>query len=119
MSTGPGTSVLIASALKIMDPRLVSRQPAVREQFWAEARAAANLSHPHVVAIYNLGVDRGYHFIEMEYVPGAVSLRDWLVRNGPFEPLQTSNVVRQVVLASRPRIVRGWCTATSSPPTCS
>ena len=63
------------------------------------ARAAANLSHPHVVAIYNLGVDRGYHFIEMEYVPGAVSLRDWLVRKGPFEPLQTSNVVRQVVLA--------------------
>ena len=86
-------------ALKIMDPRLVSRQPAVREQFWAEARAAANLSHPHVVAIYNLGVDRGYHFIEMEYVPGALSLRDWLVRNGPFEPLQTSNLVRQVVLA--------------------
>ena len=86
-------------ALKIMDPRLVSRQPAVREQFWAEARAAANLSHPHVVAIYNLGVDRGYHFIEMEYVPGAVSLRDWLVRKGPFEPLQTSNLVRQVVLA--------------------
>jgi eukaryotic-like serine/threonine-protein kinase len=52
-------------ALKIMDPRLVSRQPAVREQFWTEARAAANLSHPHVVTIYNLGVDRGYHFIEM------------------------------------------------------
>ncbi len=86
-------------ALKIMDPRLVSRQPAVREQFWAEARAAANLSHPHVVAIYNIGVDRGYHYIEMEYVPGAVSLREWLVRKGPFDALQSSKLVRQVVLA--------------------
>jgi serine/threonine-protein kinase len=86
-------------ALKIIDPRLVSRQPAFRERFWAEARAAANLKHPHVVTIYNLGVDRGYDYIEMEYVPGAVSLREWLVRRGPFEPLRASKLVRQVVLA--------------------
>ncbi len=42
-------------ALKIMDPVLVERQPGLREQFWAEARAAANLLHPHVVTIHNLG----------------------------------------------------------------
>ena len=35
----------------------------------------------------------------MEYVPGAVSLRDWLIRRGPFEPLPTAKLVRQVVLA--------------------
>ena len=86
-------------ALKIMDPRLLSRRPAFREQFWTEARAAASLSHPHVVAVYNLGVERGYHFIEMEYVPGAVSLRDWLIRRGPFEPLPAAKLVRQIVLA--------------------
>jgi serine/threonine protein kinase len=86
-------------ALKIMDPRLISRQPVVREQFWAEARAAANLVHPHVVAVNNLGVDRGYHFIEMEFVPGAVSLRESLVRVGPFEPSRAARLVRQVVLA--------------------
>ncbi len=86
-------------ALKIMDPRSVSGQPSVREQFWVEARAAANLSHPHVVTIYSMGVERGYHFIEMEYVPGAVSLREWLIRRGPFDPLQTSKLGRQVVLA--------------------
>ncbi len=86
-------------ALKIMDPRLVNGQPAFRERFWAEARAAANLNHPHVVTIFNLGVDRGYHFIEMEYVPGAVSLRDWLIRRGPFRPLQAANLARQVAQA--------------------
>jgi serine/threonine protein kinase len=86
-------------ALKIMDPGLVSRQPAIREQFWAEARAAANLVHPHVVTIHNLGSDQGYHFIEMEYVAGAVSLRDCLIRHGPFEPIKAAKLVRQVVLA--------------------
>jgi serine/threonine-protein kinase len=86
-------------ALKIMNPRLVSQQPATPEQFWAEARAAANLVHPHVVTIYNLGFDQGYHYIEMEYVPGSMSLRQALVRRGPFEPLLAARLVRQVVLA--------------------
>jgi serine/threonine-protein kinase len=86
-------------ALKIMDPRLLARQPATREQFWAEARAAANLVHPHVVTIHNLGTDRGFDFIEMEYVSGAVSLKDGLIRNGPFDPLRTTKLVRQIVLA--------------------
>ena len=57
-------------ALKVMDPALVMKQPVIREQFWAEARVAANLLHPHIVTIHNLGSADGFHFIEMEYVPG-------------------------------------------------
>ena len=49
-------------ALKIMDPRLLARQPSLREQFWAEGRAAANLVHPHVVTVHNLGNARGLSF---------------------------------------------------------
>jgi len=86
-------------ALKIMDPRLLARQPSLRDQFWAEGRAAANLVHPHVVTVHNLGNARGYHFIEMELVPGAVSLRECLIRKGPFEPVLAVRLVRQVVLA--------------------
>jgi len=87
------------SALKIIDPRLVARRPGMRDQFWAEARAAANLAHPHVVTIHNLGSDGGFHFIEMEYVPGSVSLRDSLVKEGPFEPTRAARLVRQVLKA--------------------
>ena len=86
-------------ALKIMNPRLVSSQRANRDQFWAEARAAANLIHPHVVTIHNLGSDQGYDFIEMEYVAGAVSLRDWLIHGGPLQPVRAARLVRQVALA--------------------
>lgn len=87
------------SALKIIDPRLVARRPGIRDQFWAEARAAANLAHPHVVTIHNLGTDGGFHFIEMEYVPGSLSLRDSLVKGGPFEPTRAARLVRQVLKA--------------------
>jgi serine/threonine-protein kinase len=86
-------------ALKVMDSRLVSRNAANRERFWAETRAAAALIHPHVVTIHNLGTDSGYDFIEMEYLAGAVSLGDYVVRSGPFKPLPAAMLIRQVVLA--------------------
>ena len=72
----------------------------MREQFWAEARAAANLIHPHIVTIHNLGSVHGLHFIEMEYVPGGLTLaRKSLVREGPLEPLRATLLARQVGLA--------------------
>jgi eukaryotic-like serine/threonine-protein kinase len=86
-------------ALKVMDPGLVARQPGIREQFWAEARAAANLLHPHVVTIHNLGSSHGFHYIEMEYIRGGRTLRESLVREGPLEPIRASTLARQVVLA--------------------
>jgi serine/threonine-protein kinase len=86
-------------ALKVLDPELLAAQPEIREQFWAEARAAANLLHPHVVTIHNLGSVDGFHYIEMEYIPGGVTLRESLVREGPLEPRRAATLVREVVLA--------------------
>ena len=77
-------------AIKVLNPGLVARQPQVREQFWAEARVVANLIHPSVVTVHNLGTDRDYHFIEMEYVAGGISLKETLVKDGPFEPIRAS-----------------------------
>ncbi len=85
-----------ACAIKVLNPGLVSKQPAVRERFWAEARAVAHLLHPHVVTIHNLGSDRGYHFIEMEYIPGGLSLRESIIRSGPLDTIQSSTLLRQV-----------------------
>ena len=86
-------------AIKVLNPGLVARQPQVREQFWSEARVVANLVHPHVVTVHNLGTDRDYHFIEMEYVPGGISLRETLIKEGPLEPIRAAKLVRQVVKA--------------------
>ncbi|WP_422927039.1 serine/threonine protein kinase [Singulisphaera sp. PoT] len=86
-------------AIKVISPGLVAKQPLLRDRFWAEARAVATLLHPHVVMVHNLGSDRGYHFIEMEYIAGGVSLSESLIREGPFEPVRASTLVRQVVQA--------------------
>ncbi len=86
-------------AVKVMNPGLLVAQPAIREQFWAEARAAANLVHPHVVTVHNLGSDRGYHFIEMEYVEGGITLKEEIRRKGGLDPLAATIVTRDVVLA--------------------
>ena len=86
-------------AIKVMKPALVDRHPRILERFWAEARALAGLMHPHIVTVHNLGSDRGYHYIEMEFVPGGLSLSEALIREGPMGPLRASTLVRQVVEA--------------------
>jgi serine/threonine-protein kinase len=86
-------------ALKILDTELFGKERESREQFWAEARAAANLVHPHVVTVHNLGSVDGYHYIEMEHITGGQTLRETLVREGPLEPARAAVLTRQVVLA--------------------
>ncbi len=86
-------------ALKILDTEVVGTERESREQFWAEARAAANLVHPHVVTVHNLGSVDGYHFIEMEFIVGGRTLRETLVREGPLDPARAAVLTRQVVLA--------------------
>jgi serine/threonine protein kinase len=47
-----------------------SKDPAFRERFRQEAKAAANLSHPNIVTIHDFGFDDRQIFIVMEYIPG-------------------------------------------------
>ncbi len=47
-----------------------SSDPAFKDRFHQEAKAAANLSHPNIVTIHDFGFDAGRLFIVMEYVPG-------------------------------------------------
>ncbi len=65
-------------ALKFLNPELEKQAPKAVEVFQREARAAASLVHPHVVAVHNIGDAEGLHFIEMELVPGQ-SLQHLLV----------------------------------------
>ena len=49
-----------------------------------EARAMAQLSHPNIVNVFDVGEHHGQVFIAMEYVPGG-SLRRWLAEARPWE----------------------------------
>ena len=51
--------------------------PAARERLRREARAAAQLSHPNVVGVFEVGEHEGRVFVAMEFVRG-LTLRQWL-----------------------------------------
>src|SRR5215813_10199046 len=56
--------------VKVLRPSLVS-DPEFLMRFKREAQAAANLSHPNIVIVYDVGQDGPKtHYIVMEYVPG-------------------------------------------------
>ncbi len=56
-------------ALKVLFPELSTDKNFV-ERFRREAQAAANLSHPNIVSIYDWGEEDGTYFIVMEYIEG-------------------------------------------------
>ena len=65
-------------ALKVLAPKY-SADPGFQARFKLEAQAAANLSHPNIITIYEIGEHENCAFIAMEYVQGE-SLRDRLIR---------------------------------------
>ena len=67
-------------AIKI--PRKDRISAADVEQFLHEARVAAQLSHPHIVTIHEIGRWEDLHYIVSDFVEGA-SLTDWIKRRKP------------------------------------
>lgn len=65
------------------------------ERFRREARAAAKLSHPNIVQIYEVGCVDSTHYILQEYVDG-LNLRQQLDRTGPLTPDQAVVVLQSV-----------------------
>ena len=56
-------------ALKVLFPEL-SVDPSFVERFRREAQAAANLTHPNIVSVFDWGEDQNTYFIVMEYIDG-------------------------------------------------
>ena len=79
-------------ALKVLPPSVSGRNPNYARRFLTEARLAAGLSHPNVVAVFNAGRDGGFVFIEMEFVEGR-SLAD-LLKEGPVAEREAVRIVR-------------------------
>ena len=55
--------------VKILSPALANDKKAVT-LFLTEARAIAELDHPNIVNVYNVGKEQGYYFIVMSFVEG-------------------------------------------------
>lgn len=68
-------------AIKLL-PRSVASRPESLERFLREARAAAKLNHPHVVAVYDADQHNGQYYIVLELVRGG-SLQE-VLKTGPL-----------------------------------
>jgi WD40 repeat protein/tRNA A-37 threonylcarbamoyl transferase component Bud32 len=67
------------------------------QRFHAEAEAAANLEHPNIVPIFEVGEHQGQHYFSMGFVEGS-SLAD-KVAMGPLPPREAAGLVRKVAEA--------------------
>ena len=84
-------------ALKVLFPEFATDRAFV-ERFRREAQAAANLSHPHIVSVFDWGEENGTYFIVMEYVEGR-SLAQILKDEGALLPDRAADVVTDVAAA--------------------
>jgi serine/threonine-protein kinase len=67
-------------------------------RFRIEAQAAASLSHPNIVSIYDVGMEEDTHYIVMEYVDG-ITLKDYINKKCQLGWKETANIGRQICSA--------------------
>ena len=87
-------------AIKIMHEHLAQDEEFV-SRFIREAKAAAALSHPNLVQVYDQGWNQGgipAVFLVMEYIPGA-TLRDHLFAVGQLGAKESLEIIEQVLSA--------------------
>jgi len=87
-------------AIKIMHPHLAIDERIVR-MFVDEARICSQMTHPNLVRVEELGVDRGLYYLAMEYIDGC-SLR------AVFKYLSRMDRTLSVPLATRTPRTRPW-----------
>lgn len=83
-------------AVKLLRPDMAADLE-VRSRFEVEARSAARLHHPNVVAVFDTGEDAGDPYLVMELLPGE-SLADRMAQ-GPVEPEWLCRVADDVLAA--------------------
>ena len=81
-------------ALKVLRPDLAATLGS--ERFLREIEIAANLTHPHILPLYDSGEADGFLFYVLPYIDGE-SLRDRLVREGELPVGEVVRILRDIV----------------------
>jgi formylglycine-generating enzyme required for sulfatase activity len=84
-------------AIKVLSPLLAQNQ-AVVERFRREARSAAQLDHPNIVTIHDVGKDGDWHYFVMRYLEGE-TLTEVIRRRAPLPPEDVLSILRPLAQA--------------------
>ena len=86
-----GTLALKVALENTADPRAT-------ERFVEETRVQISFDHPHIVRIFDCGVEAGLTYYSMEKVEG-IDARSYVLKSGPMPPLLAVRVVKEIALA--------------------
>lgn len=84
-------------AVKVLRPEFINDKDLL-DKFRKESQAAASLSHPNIVNIYDVGEEDDVHYIVMEYVDGS-TLKDLIKEKGKLSKDEIIDFARQIALA--------------------
>ena len=84
-------------AVKVLFPEFAA-DPSFVERFRREAQAAANLSHPNIVGVYDWGREESTYYIVMEYVEGR-SLSQIIRKEGPLPAPRVAEIAEGIASA--------------------
>lgn len=80
-------------ALKVLSPELRT-DPTFAERFYREANIVGRLSHPNIIAIYDIGRHGKHYYMAMDYLPGATCKQ--LIRNQQMTPVRALSIMRDI-----------------------
>lgn len=84
-------------AIKILRPEFTKDESFI-DSFKKESQAAAGLTHPNIVSVYDVGKEGNLHFIVMELVEGK-PLSDIIAETGRLDYKKAINITKQVASA--------------------
>ncbi len=94
-------------AIKVLKSEFVENEQFLKK-FEREAQAAAKLSHPHIVSVYDTGNEDDIYYIIMEYVDGK-TLKDYIVTKGKLSYKESINytlgIASALMLAHKNNII--------------
>ena len=84
-------------AVKILREEYTENEQFIKK-FDRESQAAAGLSDPNIVSVYDVGVDNDVYFIVMEYVDG-ITLKQYLTQKGSLDYEEATNFIIDIAEA--------------------
>ncbi len=81
-------------AVKVLHQEF-THDPEFVKRFVNGARNAARLKHPNIIPVFDVGDERGYHYIVMEYLRGE-TLGERIAKHGPFSEREIEEIVGPV-----------------------